>query len=372
MRLVSILPKAYPALQRAYASAPKAMGGGNALPPIRLAFVITHRCNLRCAWCMVTHPDTRKTWNAAQELSPLEIEHVTQQTPRYCMITITGGEPFVRPDLMEILDRVSRRRPTHLVTNATLITDEQITWLVDHGAGSLWGHGLATVGVSVEGPSDIHNRLVGVQGSYEKTMSFIARLISLRASRGKDLPLVDVKIVLSKDNWAALPEFRRQLQELGVDLVTVQIQNNQVSAYGIPNDTHSAHALLPPPVPEIPTDDLRVTLETLTREGAKSPGKIRFTPSIPLDSIIAHYAGRLTPSCLDCHATWTTAHIGPYGDLFPCFSYSMGNIRNESLSAVWNGEAYRKFRRSLKKAAAFPGCVGCCMASPRKGKECGR
>ena len=43
-------------------------------------------------------------------------------------------------------------------------------------------------------------------------------------------------------------------------------------------------------------------------------------------------------------------HIGPCGDVFPCFSYNMGNIRKNSLMQIWNGDKYRKFRRQLQQA----------------------
>ncbi len=370
MKLISVLPRAYSMIQRAYASLPKALGNGRAFPPLRHAFVITHRCNLKCAWCMVTHPETRKTWKADQELSPQEIEDIVRQTLRFCMITITGGEPFVRKDIVEILDRVGRLRPTHLVSNATLITDEELEWLVGHSAGSLWGKGLATIGISLEGFAELHDSVVGIPGSYDKTIAFIEKLIEQRRAEGKSLPLIDAKIVLSRDNWEQLPGFRRRLATMGVDMVTVQIQNNQTSAYGIPTDDKTAHLRFPPPVERIPTRELSRVIGILTEEGKSSPGRIRFTPPLPLSSLVAHYAGNLTPACLDCHATWTTSHVGPYGDLFPCFSYSMGNTREQTLSAIWNGSKYRDFRKGLKKSIAFPGCIGCCMASARSNRVC--
>jgi radical SAM protein with 4Fe4S-binding SPASM domain len=319
---------------------------------------------------MVTHPDTRKTWNPQHELTIPEIVSTTRQTLPWSMITVTGGEPFVRKDIMDLLGELTRLRPTHLVTNATLVTKEQSHWLVNNAANSMMGRGLATIGISLEGPASLHDRVVGVPGSYEKAMSFVQHVVETRRSRGAKLPLVDIKIVLSRDNWEALPAFRRELASTGVDLVTVQIQNNQVSAYGIPADDLSAHLKVPPPVETIPASAIEPLLRILTDEGKRAPGRIRYTPPIPLSSIVAHYNGNLTPSCLDCHATWTTAHVGPYGDLFPCFSYSMGNIRNNSLMKIWNGLPYRQFRTALKRAQAFPGCVGCCMASPSSDTRC--
>lgn len=364
--VASLVPQLYSGLQRVYASLPKAWGRGRALPPLRLAFVITHRCNLKCAWCMVTHETTRSTWNAPRELQPAEIEAVTRQTLPFCMVTITGGEPFVRGDLMEILDRVTALRPTHLVTNGTMVKAEHVLWLVEHAARSVIGRGIVTVGVSLEGPAELHDSVVRVPGSHAKTMAFVERLLAARRASGRTLPLVDMKVVLSKDNWESLLSFRSDMAERGVDLMTVQIQNNQASAYGIPSDDAEAHARAPAPVDAIDSDSLLAMLRQLAAEGASAPGRVRFTPPIPVARIAAHYRGELRSSMLDCHASWTTAHVGPYGDLFPCFSYPMGSVRAASLPAIWNGPPYRAFRAALKQAGAFPGCIGCCMASARR------
>jgi len=363
------LPATYSFLQKSYASIPKNIAGGKALPPLRLAFVITHRCNLKCAWCMVTDPRTKKTWDANNEINAEEIEATIRQTRRYCMITITGGEPFIRTDIVDILTRSSALRPTHLVTNGTMPDRSHIRFLVDHGARSVISPGMVTIGISVEGPESIHDGIVGIPGSYSKTMGFIESLISYRTTTRKRLPLIDVKVVLTRDNWKILPDLRRDIAALGADLMTVQIQNNQVSAYGIPMAAGESHLTIPPAVPPIDGPSLHDMLAELKRDGVRSPGRIRFTPPINTTAFVSHYHGALGTEHLDCHATWTTAHVGPYGDLFPCFSISMGNIRNASFNDIWNGPRYRAFRNALRKQGIFPGCIGCCMASPRTPKK---
>lgn len=364
MSLADLLPQLHAASQRAYAALPRALGDGRALPPLRLAFVVTHRCNLKCSWCMVTKDTTRLSWRAAEELAPGEIERVARQTTPWCMITLTGGEPFVRRDLGEIVERVARIRPTHLVTNGTLAGEAEARWLVALGAAP-WGKGVVTVGVSVEGPPQVHDRVVGMPHASHKAMAFIRHLLEERRRKGRRFPLVDLKVVLSKDNWDLLGAFRRDMAAEGVDLVSVQIQNNQASAYGIPSTDTMAHAHLPPPVDPIPFGPLLEVLRELASEGRRGPGRVRFAPPLPLEAVAAHYGGNLTPSMLQCHATWTTAHVGPYGHVFPCFSYPMGSVREADLPSIWNGPAYRRFRQMVRRARAFPGCVGCCMASPR-------
>ncbi|MFQ5691889.1 MAG: SPASM domain-containing protein [Nitrospinota bacterium] len=57
---------------------------------------------------------------------------------------------------------------------------------------------------------------------------------------------------------------------------------------------------------------------------------------------------------------WSTTRISPYGDVFPCLNYRIGNVRDHSLLRLWNNRAYQKFRKIFKARELVPSCVGCC------------
>ena len=68
---------------------------GRAFPPLRVAVVITHFCNLRCEFCMVVSPENieRAKKMQPQVLTLKEIQSIVDQLPRFSVVTITGGEP---------------------------------------------------------------------------------------------------------------------------------------------------------------------------------------------------------------------------------------------------------------------------------------
>ncbi len=94
---------------------------GRVLNYLRLA--ITDRCNLRCAYCM---PDSGLEWTPREELMTLN------EMLRLCAllvengiekIRITGGEPFIRKDIIELLTGLSKLRylkQLTITTNGTL------------------------------------------------------------------------------------------------------------------------------------------------------------------------------------------------------------------------------------------------------------
>ena len=63
-----------------------------------------------------------------------------------------------------------------------------------------------------------------------------------------------------------------------------------------------------------------------------------------------------------CYFTRNFVMLNPYGNVFPCTnldSYKVGNVRSQSLSAIWKGEKYEGLREKLSRRL-FPLCAYCC------------
>lgn len=94
---------------------------GREINYLRLA--VTDRCNIRCFYCM---PETGITYLPKQELLTYEeIERLITLLARMGItkVRLTGGEPFVRRDLMKLITRIVRIpgiRDVHITTNGIL------------------------------------------------------------------------------------------------------------------------------------------------------------------------------------------------------------------------------------------------------------
>ncbi len=344
-----------------YSYLPKRFGKGWAFPPLRIGLVLTHACNLRCGMCFVWRQSRPKE---KQHLTTEEVLGVIAQSPPWSIITLTGGEPMLRKDIFNIIDRACAKRRVHLVTNAYLIDASKANSLISFapsGIGDSFRKGLVSIGVSLEGLRDLHNRFVGVSDAFERTSEAIRLLSKARSAMGKRLPFLDLKVVITKDNYESLVDIFELAESLDMDICSFQIQNNQESSYGLYTVDPKIHLKEPKHVEAIDRNALLKVIDELYARAKESRSELRFNPAAPKEIIAEHYQNNLDIRRFSCSAAWTVMHINPYGDVFPCFSFNMGNIREHSLKAIWNGEPYRNFRSALAAAKIFPGCIGCCV-----------
>ena len=136
---------------------------------------VTRKCNLRCVHCY-SHSEDR---NYAGELSYDEGITLIDDLAQFGspVILFSGGEPLVRPDVLELIQHaVDRGLRAVLSTNGTLIT-KMI-------AKKLKEIGLSYVGISLDGLDDRHDAFRGVQGTFLKVMKAIRNCMEMELKVG--------------------------------------------------------------------------------------------------------------------------------------------------------------------------------------------
>ncbi len=325
---------------------------GCALPPLFLVLELTYRCNLHCPFCYLRGEEPSGPSDPGnRELTATEIESVLDQTPPWTLVLLSGGEVAVRSDFPEILRTAVKRRRCHIFTNGTLVTPALAAEWVDLGVSS--------VAVSVEGPEEVHDRLRG-EGTFARTVAGIKLLVDYRAHRRKRLPLINLKATITAGNVGTLAETIRIAEDAGVDYCTFQVLNTTVRLGGRSLQTALDFSEHPPIIQEFPLGSLDQQLRTIERLARTSRVGVRLLPGLPVTSVLAHYHNNLQLADYTCVSPWTVAYISPYGDVYPCLNYLVGNVRQESLRGLWNSRRYRLFRQEILNRGLFPDCQGCC------------
>ncbi|MFC1948015.1 radical SAM protein [Chloroflexota bacterium] len=129
---------------------------------------ITYRCNNTCMHCWLWQPNDAR--QVQEELTTEEIQHIVDESRRMgCQAwSISGGEPMLRPDFLEIFDYVTRKSVHYsLNTNGTLITS-QIACSMKRPGNKM----VALYGATAE----VHDRVTRNPGSFEATMRGFAYL----------------------------------------------------------------------------------------------------------------------------------------------------------------------------------------------------
>ena len=132
---------------------------------------ITHQCNYNCSYCIFSCNNKK----IDGELTTEECYHIIDELVlhNFKHLKITGGEPFIRKDILEILKYASERLITDISTNASLITPEKVELLNQLK--------LKMIHVSLDGDKLEHESVRG-NNTYERT---IKGLEALRKSVNK-------------------------------------------------------------------------------------------------------------------------------------------------------------------------------------------
>ncbi|QOC89653.1 radical SAM protein [Micromonospora craniellae] len=174
---------------------------------------ITERCNLHCAHCFVS--STRAGLDIPLE-KMVELVLPRLRQARVTRLTLTGGEPFVHPDLLEICTAAARMDlPVKICTNATQTNDAHIAALAELGT--------VRVNVSFDGfrPAS-HGRFRGDRDSFAVTRETTRKFADAGLLHG----------ILSTPNILTRPQEFADLCAFAADLGASYVLMNPLSSFG--------------------------------------------------------------------------------------------------------------------------------------------
>ena len=175
---------------------------GSPLFPPRLWVYTNFHCNLRCSYCSVaSSPTARRRSMPFERFRALVDEAVAEG---FTEIYLTGGEPFLEPDIVEMILYASDRLATVVLTNAMLFRGRQLDELK-----RLAGRDGLVLQTSIDGARpETHDRNRG-HGSWARAMEGLAL--------GTELGLpMRVGLTETPQNTAEVDQLGALLAELGV------------------------------------------------------------------------------------------------------------------------------------------------------------
>ena len=179
-----------------------ATGNGAAADLGRLWFYANYHCNLACQYCL-----TESAPNSARRILPAEqmVEAARQAAEiGFTDLGVTGGEPFLRPDMPDTLARMAELLPTVALTNATLFRGRRIERL-----RPLAGTRVA-VQVSLDSADPASNDALRGAGNHAMVVEAIGRLVDL-GIRVRVATTLDPAVPIHEDGQARLCALHRSL-----------------------------------------------------------------------------------------------------------------------------------------------------------------
>src|SRR5499427_4741447 len=330
--------------------------------PMGAVYEATMRCNLHCEFCYVGDLlNLEGEWRQELTLDALSKAFPDQDG---FQINLTGGEIFMRKDIMSVLDLFRQKGYAcgYLTTNGTIITEERAEALADLASKGFLKH----ISVSVDGPKELHGVARGLKGTFERTTAGLKRLQDAAGRKGAPLR-VSINTTVAHESLDALDRMVDVAEELGVDAIglnhlmfsTPEEVAETVTIVGAPDPSVIATFVTPDPGLDVALVREKVT--SLAKKCREKNVLFDFRPKVHTQLMDSYY----TPGTkLDgrCLYPFLHARVSFSGKVYFCpfIRVEVGDLTQSSLEEVWNGEKYVEMRRRLLEHGIFPVCRRCC------------
>jgi len=285
------------------------------LPELKdLVIEVIDTCNARCVMCNIwRNEDEHKTTAPA----------IDQLPPTLTNVNISGGEPFLRSDLPDLVARVKARCPNaRIVISSNGFLTERIESVmrrileIDPEAG---------VGISIDGRDELHDVVRGVPGGFAKCMETVRRL---KAIGVKSLRLA---FTATESNVSGLAAVHRLAREVDVEFTCAVAHNSGVYFKTDQNVEPDSEAL-------------RSQLNTVAAEDLKGWSIKRWARAFFYQGLLDRARGRNRR--LPCTAASKSAFLAANGNLHPCnmLENKLGNLNTQSFGEAWSSAEAEEVR----------------------------
>jgi AdoMet-dependent heme synthase len=278
--------------------------------PLSVQLDLTYRCNERCVHCYLDHEDHG-------EMTTAEIKHLLDELAEagVFILTLSGGEIFLRKDFFEILEyaRFERQFCVKLKTNAIMIRERQAARIRNIGVESI------QISIYSHRP-EVHNAITLVPGSLQRSLD-AARFLK---SQGLRVILANVLMVQNLQDYRGV---RALADELGVECT------------------------LDPTITPMMDGDRSVLSLGVNQEALRQVFRDQaLVGEVDEFCAIAAPADENSLSALPCSAGHTACYVSPYGDVFPCVQFPLptGNVRKERFLDIWRHSKHMNEVRSIR------------------------
>ncbi len=279
-------------------------------------------CQLHCPECPVG-AGVHKNGTKSKELLSLDkFKHILTQVQNsvHTIQFFFQGEPLLNPQLPDMVKLAQNAGIYTIVsTNALAITPLL--------AERIMNAGLSRIIVSIDGLSEESYSAYRVGGSLHKALEGLIALRNAKDSIGSSthIELQMLRLRTNEHEWDTISQRYRKMGADSITLKTAQLY-----------DYKNGNPLMP--------SDNRYSRYAIGKDG--------------------HYQPKRSPKC-SCHRLWTGCVITVHGDVLPCCydksgAFSFGNIFEQPLADIWQGEKANRFRKSILGKRSKPSvCTNC-------------
>ena len=277
--------------------------------------IVTYRCNARCNMCnrfkAPSKPEEEITVEAIKKL------------PEMYFTNITGGEPFIREDLKDIVRELYKKSDRIVISTNGFFTDRIVDLCKEFPE--------IGIRISIEGLEDTNNKIRGLDDGFNKGYTTLKKLVEMGM---KD---VGFGMTVQDANAKDLVELYDLSNEMNMEFATASLHNSFyfVEAKNIIHDR-----------PMVAAEFEKLVNKLLASNSPKKWFRAYFN-----HGLINYIYGQ--KRLLPCDMAFDTFFIDPYGDVMPCNGTKdkevMGNVNEvKEWDELWESEQADKVRSKVR------------------------
>jgi len=278
------------------------------------SIILTYRCNAKCNMCEVW-----KNPSKPQEEIGLD---VLKKLPRMFFCNVTGGEPFMRQDLPEIVDVLRKKAKRIVISTNGYFTDRIIVLCKKYPD--------IGIRISVEGLKETNDKIRGIPDGFERGQK---TLLELKAMGMKD---IGVAMTVQDLNCRDIVPLYNLAKDLGYEFATATLHNS-----------HYFHKWAN-----------KIEDEEKVSDEFKKLIKLLLGSKRPKDWFRAYFNYGLmnyiqgNKRFLPCEMGQDGFFVDPWGDVLACNGMdkkeSMGSLKTQTWDEIWNSERAKEIRKMVK------------------------
>ena len=276
--------------------------------------IVTYRCNARCTMC-----NRYKAPSKPEE--EISIETIKKLPPMY-FTNITGGEPFIRQDLPDIVRELYKKSDRIVISTNGFFTDRIIKLCEEFPK--------VGIRISIEGLEDTNNEIRGLPDGFNRGYETLKKLVEMGH------PDVGFGMTVQDKNAKDLVPLYKKSEELNMEFATASLHNSFyfVEAKNIIHDRLM----------------VAQNFEDLINELLKSNSPKKWFRAYFNHGLINYIFGQ--KRLLQCDMSFDTFFIDPYGDVMPCNGTKdkevMGNLNTQTWDELWNSKQADSVRAKVR------------------------
>ncbi|MBI2954664.1 MAG: radical SAM protein [Chloroflexi bacterium] len=299
--------------------------------PFDAVVAVNYRCNARCLMCNIWEVQS------GEQLSPSEFAKLPSTLRT---INVSGGEPFLRDDLPDVIQAIKAASPNAKITISTngLLTEKIVRTMRDVFATDR----TIALGISIDGIDQKHDEVRGVRGAYRMATETLKRV---RALGVNDLRIAFTASPANIDHFYRVYNLARELKVQ----FTCAVAHSSSHYFHSKSDLSPDGKILERQIGRIVNAELQTLSPKRWARAYFASGLARYTAG----------GGRPLP-CLGGSAFF---FLNPRGDIYPCnvLDVTMGNLREApSFDDLWLSDDADAARGAV--AACRKGCWMICTA----------